>query len=122
MSIELRRFPRVPYRAPAELEMHSRHLDPSSEKVRVPVELFSMSCEGVGLSVSDTSTLIPGSQVRINFAAGADAVELPARVVWAAGPRAGLRLRLAGVDEATRHAFASWIVPLTNKAIKRARN
>ena len=118
MSIELRRFPRVAYRAPGELELHSRHLDDSSETIRIPVELSSMSCDGVGLSVADQSNLIPGSQVTLSFVVEDGEIELPARVVWAAGARAGLRLRLARADADARQSFANWIVPLTNKAAR----
>lgn len=126
MSNELRRFPRVACTEQGELELHKRHLDPTSDKIRLPVELFSMSCDGIGLSLRrpapQQSTLIPGSQVTITFAVGGEEIQLPARVVWSAGTRAGLRLRLARADEHTRQTFARWIVPLTNKAAKQRDN
>ncbi len=123
MSAELRRFPRVLLNEPGELEVQVRHSDPDAGVTRVPVTVRSISCEGAGLSIQgDDIHLVPGAIVRLFFTIPEHALELPARVVWSAGTKAGIRLRLGTIDADSKRAYASWIVPLTNKEIARLRD
>jgi len=124
MGAELRRFPRIPYTESGQLQIPVKIADPDAGTVTVPVVVRTVSCQGAGLDVGrDTAArLTPGTEVLLAMQVHDRELELPGRIVWAAGNHAGIRLHLGKADDDVRQAYASWIVPLTNKAIARARS
>jgi hypothetical protein len=114
MGTELRRFPRIPYDDEGRLEL--RGAEP------FPVTIRTVSCQGAGVDVHMrvAQRIKPGAEIRLLLQVDDRDIELPGRVVWAAGSHVGIRLRLGLASSATRQAYASWIVPLTNKLIARA--
>lgn len=113
MTPEHRRYPRIDLETSGELVGPGDHA--------VPVTIRSLSCEGVGLELAADGTLVPASVVAVRFTLPEGPVALPARVVWAAGRRAGLHLRLAELDSDSKRAFGAWIGPRTKEALARAR-
>lgn len=113
MNPELRRFPRIAFEAQGQV------IPGSGEPV--PVTIRSLSCEGVGVELGDGAHLVPASVVAVRFSLPDGPVDLSARVVWVAGHRAGLHLRLADIDADSKRAFGAWIGPRTKEALARAR-
>jgi hypothetical protein len=114
MGVEHRRYPRIPYSEPGQIEAGA---------VKVAARFHDISCQGAELVVApaDRAHVVPGTHVQLRFQIEGIEIEIPARVVWSAGAKVGLRLRLANLSEDDKRAYADWIVPLTNKAIAHAR-
>jgi hypothetical protein len=90
--------------------------------MHVSATFRDISCQGAELSVgSPDEQLIPGTTVKLQFRLEGKDLTIPARVVWTASTKAGLRLHMRDVSEETRKTYAAWIVPLTNKAIAAAK-
>jgi hypothetical protein len=121
MTAELRRFPRISFDKPGELRVPVHYADPDAELRSVPVSVGTLSCQGAGIVVANGEQLVAGTTCELVISVAGRSLALPARVVWAAGARAGLRLRLANTAPVVKRTFADWIVPLTNKAIAAAR-
>ena len=92
----------------------------AEERVRIPMTLRSISCEGAGVVLSDRSQRVrPGTPVTVTFHSGRDKFELPGRVAWCAraeqgSPRfdLGVRFQLAAAQHAMRQSYARWVVGL----------
>jgi hypothetical protein len=108
-----RRFPRIAHDLPGEIA-------PPGDAEPIPVTIRCLACEGAGLSLSPDAPLRPGAAVTLRFALSEERVELAARVVWAAGGRAGLRLRLGASAPEAKRAYGAWIVPRTKQALAAA--
>jgi hypothetical protein len=113
MNPELRRYPRIACETPGELV--------PGDGAALPVTIRTLSCEGIGLELGDGVQVIPASVVAVRFSLPDGPVALTARVVWVAGQRAGLHLRLADIDADSKRAFGAWIGPRTKEALARAR-
>ena len=115
MGTELRRFPRIPYDDEGHIEFRGADA--------FPVTIRTVSCQGAGVDVDAklAPRIKPGAEIQLVLHVDDHDINLPGRIVWAAGSHVGIRLRLGLATSATRQAYASWIVPLTNKAITRAR-
>lgn len=123
MGVEQRRYPRIPFTEPGQLEVPRSHANPGAGTVTVEARFKDISCQGAELVVSpaDGARLIPGTIVTLRFSADGTPLDIPARVVWAAADKVGLRLRLGQLPADDKRAYADWIVPLTNRAIAQAR-
>lgn len=108
MTIENRRYPRLAFGEHGALEVEGERID---------VAIRDLSCEGAGVDVT-SEKLKAGGVVTLSFAVPEGKVELSARVVWIAGGRAGLRLRLAESDPGGRKLFGAWVAPRTKQALK----
>jgi hypothetical protein len=100
-----RRFPRIAFGEPGELL----------------VTIQSLSCEGAGLRVHGDHRLVPGTMTELAFQLSGSPVGMLARVVWAAGGRAGMRINVATIGRREKRVFSNWIVPRTKEALARAR-
>lgn len=120
MQVELRRFPRIQYSEPVIVEVD---MASSEGHTRVSANFRDISCQGAELSLGADAkeALTPGTTVRLQFRLEDQDLIIPARVVWTASAKAGLRLRMRDVSDDTRKAYAGWIVPLTNQAIAEAK-
>jgi hypothetical protein len=87
------------------------------EGERCDAGVRDISCEGVGLDLPEGANIRPGTVVTVRLALPDGPVELSARVVWTAGKRAGLRLRLAESEATDKKAFGAWIAPRTKQAL-----
>jgi hypothetical protein len=114
MTPELRRYPRIPFDGTGQLSREGAD-------GALPVTVRCLSCEGVGLELRADDTLVPGAVVALRFEVPEGPIALPGRVVWAAGRRAGVHLRLAEIDPASKKTFGAWIAPRTKEALARAR-
>lgn len=116
--LELRRYPRIACDRAGTLVFES-----AGDEVALDVQVSSVSCQGAGIEAerADVARVSPGSRVQLSTDIDGRAMQIPARVVWAAGSHVGLRLLLGSLGDDDREAYASWIVPLTNKAIVAAR-
>lgn len=112
--VEQRRFPRIPYTEPVKV---------AQEKGIAEASFFNISCQGAEIDLGQGSgeQLIPGSTVELQFELEGVDLTIPARVVWTASAKAGLRLRMRDVSDEIRKTYAGWIVPLTNEAIAKAK-
>ena len=108
MTVENRRYPRIAFGDAGAVD---------TDGGRVDVSVRDLSCEGAGIEV-DNDTVQPGTVVTLSFVVPEGTVSLSARVVWSAGGRAGLRLRLAESDAEARKTFGAWIAPRTKQALK----
>jgi hypothetical protein len=106
---ELRKYPRLPFGEPGELA-------PEGGTV-LPVVVRRLACEGAEVEVAATATLRHGGVVALRFRLPDGPVELSARVMWIAGGRAGLALRLSDTDPESKRLFGAWIVPRTKEAL-----
>lgn len=111
MTIENRRYPRLSFGEPGALDVEGERID---------VAIRDLSCEGAGVDVVAPDKLKAGGVVTLSFAVPEGEVSLSARVVWIAGGRAGLRLRLAESDPGGRKLFGAWVAPRTKQALKDA--
>ena len=81
----------------------------AEERVRIPMTLRSISCEGAGVVLSDRSQRVrPGTPVTVTFHSGRDKFELPGRVAWCAraeqgSPRFDLGVRFHPARVALAH-------------------
>jgi hypothetical protein len=123
MRPDLRRFPRICYRDLGELTLAAKHSDPDAGLITVPVRFGSISCEGADVTTLEqpTAAIIPGAEATLSLIISSRRIDLPARIVWTSGTRIGLRLRIGKLSPEVKQTYASWIVPLTNKAIARVR-
>jgi hypothetical protein len=114
MQVEQRRFPRIPYTEPVTVALETSSAEASFRDI---------SCQGAEIDLGRDSDkqLIPGSTVQLQFELEGMELALPARVVWTASGKAGLRLRMRDVSDDMRKTYAGWIVPLTNEAIAKAK-
>jgi hypothetical protein len=89
----------------------------------VDVKVRCLSCDGAGIELDGASEhhIWPGRLVHLRFdVPTGPAVDLLARVMWAAAGKAGLRLRLDETDRDSKKSFGSWIAPLTKARLKGA--
>jgi len=113
-----RRYPRAAINEPAHLTLRTRE-----QNRRLPVSIRSISPEGVGLALKDTSqALALRATVRMDFSIAGRPFEIPGVIVWVAGAAAasggvdvGVRFLLATVTHETRQAYASWVVELLRR-------
>jgi hypothetical protein len=111
IPVENRKYPRIALGSPGAIETSE------GEGSRIDVIVRDLSCEGAGLDLPDGATIQPGMVVDLQLELEGIPIRLPARVVWAAGRRAGLRLRLADTAPEAKKAFGAWIAPLTKQAL-----
>jgi hypothetical protein len=90
--------------------------------MRVPVTVHTLSCEGAGIVVHEDKSLTPGTVVELTFELSGDELGMLARVVWAAGGRAGMRIHIKTLASEHKKTFSEWIVPRTKEALARTRN
>jgi hypothetical protein len=116
-TVAQRRFPRVTVREPGELEIRfeQQGKGPPPPRVCVPVTIWSVAPEGVGVSLGGTEKLKieRGATVTIRFAGEHRKLEFPGRVVWIKdGPPmgVGVQFRLELAPAAMRQQWADWIV------------
>ena len=123
MGVEQRRFPRIPFTEPGELHVPIKYTDPDAGSVSVTARFRDISCQGAELIIvpREDAHVVPGTIVELCFTIEAEEFTLPARVVWAAASKVGLRLKLGSASDDVRRAYAGWIVPRTNKAIAHAK-
>lgn len=123
MGVEQRRFPRIPFTEPGELHVPISYTDPGAGSITVPARFHDISCQGAELIIvpRKDAHVVPGTVVELSFTVDDQPFTLPARVVWVAASKVGLRLKLGSAPEDVRHAYAGWIVPRTNKAIAQAK-
>ncbi len=123
MGVEHRRFPRIPFTEPGELHVPVKYADPGAGSVSVTARFRDISCPGAELIMvpREDAHVIPGTIVELSFSIDEQPFTLPARVVWVAASKVGLRLKLGSAPDDIRRAYAGWIVPRTNKAIAEAR-
>jgi len=123
MGVEQRRFPRIPFTEPGELHVPVKYTDPNAGSVSVTARFRDISCQGAELIIvpRDDAHVVPGTVVELAFTVGGESFALPARVVWVAADKVGLRLKLGSASDDVRRAYAGWIVPRTNKAIAQAK-
>ncbi len=116
-----RKYPRVAFDQPADIAVRIR-----GERIRIPVTIRSISCEGVGLSLApEHRQHIPrGATVILSFDADGGDFEIPGRVVWSVSPTSvpgevdvGVRLQLELAPYVMRQAYASWIVSVLQEAV-----
>jgi hypothetical protein len=121
MHHELRQFPRIPVEAKAELALQKKSGTPGLRVL--PVEISTIACKGAGLELAegDAELVQPAIEAALSLEINGSTITIPARVVWSAGGKAGLRLHLNKADRETRATYASWIVPLTNAAVAKAK-
>ncbi len=105
MATEKRKFPRLPFARQGELEWRR-----GGDAIRLPVVLRTVSCEGASIETQTPDVVHKGDDVLLRFEVARTDVELPARVVWASGSEAGVRLQLALAARAARTTFAGWVV------------
>lgn len=93
-----------------------------TRRVRVPMTIRSLSCEGVGLALQSPLSvpLRRGTGVVLHFAAGDRDVVLPGQVVWFSPEPGrtfdlGVRLQLELAEARSRQAYATWIVDVTRR-------
>jgi len=122
-----RRFPRLPCNRPGEMEVRLQDASFRVERVRVPVVIRSISCEGVGVEIEQRKVLpLPrGAHVTIRFQVSREEMEIPGRIAWSrrAGGEGepggaadlGVRFHLELARRATRQAYAIWIVDQMNR-------
>src|SRR5688572_20870716 len=100
-----RRFRRIRYEHPAEVEVRveSRQPGASGRRIRLPVTLRTVSPEGVGLAMSPVQSFVPvkGGQITTVLSVLDQTFELPGKIAWCArtsgtSPRIdmGIQLRL----------------------------
>lgn len=116
-----RRYPRVPFEQPGEMEIRVRvHAGASARAVRVPVTIRTVSCEGMGLALRsrDLQGLGVGTSVTMRLDTGNGRLEIPGRIAWL-DPRhpetrydLGVHLRLELARAVMRQQWAEWVVGL----------
>jgi hypothetical protein len=126
MQVELRRFPRIQYSEPVTVEVEKASEEAPGTGQKAPTQVSAtfrdISCQGAEVTLGPESKhLIPGTTVTLKFRLEEQDLAIPARVVWTASSKAGLRLHMRDVSDDIRKAYAGWIVPLTNKAIAEAK-
>jgi hypothetical protein len=115
---ELRRFPRIEHHCRAELAVPLKSSDSES---KVEVVLEDVSCLGAGVRVADGQPemlWLGGAEADLIVTLSDRVLTLPARVAWTDGERIGLRLRMKQADADTKKAFANWVLPRTNEALR----
>ena len=89
---------------------------------RVPVTVSTLSCEGAGVRMLGEEQLSPGTVVELIFDLDGAEVGMLARVVWAAGGRAGMHIQLKTLAAEHKRTFSGWIVPRTKEALRQAKS
>lgn len=117
-----RRFPRFDFGGTGEVRVSRTRGSESAEPTRVPVTVSTLSCEGAGVRIHGDQGLSPGSIVELGFALDGVEVGVSARVVWAAGGRAGMHIHLKALTAEDKRIFSNWIVPRTKEALRRMRD
>jgi hypothetical protein len=120
MYVAPRRHPRIRSNHPGEVEilLPGKHGPP--HRVRIPVTIRSVSCEGVGLSLEGRPKrrLGRGDTVTMHLSVNEHDVELPGRVAWFNDRHKyplhlGIQLQLEFARTNMRHAYAHWVVKLS---------
>jgi hypothetical protein len=131
MNENRRRFRRIRYEHPAEVEVRieSRQPGATARRIRLPVTLRTVSPEGVGLAMNAVQSFVPvnGAWITTVFSVQERVFELPGKIAWharssGAVPRIdiGIQLHLELAVAATRKSFATWIVDLTRRTPQEA--
>lgn len=112
MSITRRRFPRVPYAKPGEIDVTRQH-----ETVAVTVREVSPGGLGLTLSRRAESQLPRNTPIAIRFRANDEDIELPGRVAWYGSSSEypldmGVQLQLHLAPQRHRRIYARWVVDL----------
>jgi hypothetical protein len=123
MGVELRRYPRIPFTERGALEVPVTYADPDAGSLRIAARFHDISCQGAEIIVApnDSGHVVPGTTVQLVLPIDDGELQIPARVVWTASSKVGLRLRLGSASDDIRRSYADWIVPRTNKAIAQAK-
>jgi len=115
-----RKFPRATITQRAVMIV--RGLDDKAPKRRVTVALRSVSCEGVGVSISEPCTVERRAPVTVDFNADGHHFEIPGLVAWVGTATVkgspfdlGVKLQLTAATSKTRQDYAQWIVNLLRK-------
>ncbi|MFN2166418.1 MAG: PilZ domain-containing protein [Anaerolineae bacterium] len=114
-----RRYPRFDFGGAGEVRV------PLGQKPgysRIPVQVNTLSYEGAGVAVLDEKQLTPGTVVELAFEIDGAEVGMLARVVWAAGGRAGMQIHVKTLGAEQKRVFSNWIVPRTREALKKTQN
>lgn len=114
-----RKYPRATIQEKATLTIREPVTKTAS---RLPVDIRSISCEGVGLKLHNKQPLEHRSTVKMDFSIDGRRFEIPGLIVWVAsagsvpGPLdVGVRFLLAAVPHETRQAYAAWVVNLLRR-------
>lgn len=114
-----RKYPRATIQERGTLTIRESHTKTPS---KLPVDIRSISCEGVGLKLHQRQPLEHRSTVRMDFSIDGRRFEIPGLVVWVANTAAepgpldvGIRFLLAAVPHETRQAYAAWVVNLLRR-------
>jgi hypothetical protein len=117
-----RKYPRVGLERPCDVELRMPQGRGPTRRVRVPMTIRSLSCEGAGLALQEPlpAPLDRGAGVVLHFSAGDQAVILPGHVVWYSPEpgralEVGVRLQLELAEARSRQAYATWIVDVTRR-------
>jgi hypothetical protein len=114
-----RKYPRADVNQPGVLTVR---LPDQALAHRVPVAIRSISCEGVGIALTDTRyRLERRATVTMHFDVDGKHFEIPGQVVWVAPPAVpgkpdvGVRFSLALAPVEMRTSYANWIVNLLRR-------
>jgi hypothetical protein len=110
MDSQRRQYPRLPVETRAVVEVKSH----PSEAALFPATVFSLSCDGAGLSLRGliTGALPSGREVQLRFPVAGEEIQLPAKVAWytaVGGTKLGVEFKLAQASAECREAYARWI-------------
>ena len=119
-----RKHPRLRSNHPGEVEILLPGKPGAPKRVCIPVTIRSVSCEGLGLSVSGSPDWFPGQgdTITMRIASQEHPMELPGRVAWFNQHHKhpihlGIHLQLEFARPAMRHAFAHWVVDLSRSQL-----
>jgi Tfp pilus assembly protein PilZ len=114
-----RKYPRADVNQPGVLTVR---IPDQALAHRVPVAIRSISCEGVGIALTDTRyRLERRATVTMHFDVDGKHFEIPGQVVWvtpasgAGKPDVGVRFTLALAPLEMRQSYAHWIVNLLRR-------
>jgi hypothetical protein len=125
MPTPQRRYPRVPFDKPGQLEVRVSPRRAPTRRMHVPVTIRSISCEGVGIALREPQALPigRGASVTMHFSIGRYELQLPGRVAWHRDRGEstypfdlGIRLQLELAPVEMRQAYATWIVGVIARA------
>jgi hypothetical protein len=112
-----RRYPRIVTEQLGAMEIRVVTKGKVDSRVRVPISIRSLSCEGAGVMLGQPIAVERGSAATVSFAVAGQRFELPSRIVWIASPTQtnrqfdlGVKFQLELAQHATRQAYAQWIV------------
>jgi|GEM_PF-4911781 len=116
MPNAIRKYPRLPANAPAEVDIIVRNRKHTFKAV-----MSAVSCEGIGLSLAAVPFPVPrSSTVSVRFLLAGEHMNLPGRVAWSKSSDGrldmGVHLRLEMAGSGQRQTYARWIVGAINDA------